>query len=376
MVTSERSWGVDFSPDDKTLYSAGLDGALLIWDLGGDRRFIPRHPIVEPVSFSAGGAFGSPSGEAVAYVANLAGDDAALQFLDLSTGQVGPRIDTGHRVYGASVWRPDGRRFATAGRDGAIRVWDWRSGELIAERFVAPGHISSLAYTDGDRSLVVAEGSGALYTVDAESLQPDGPRVELGGYIRWVYASPDDQTAIALLDEGRFALVDLDAGQVLREGDVGFVPDPERLSPDGHRVAVSGGIGELRVLDVDTGEWVGPPRAGHGGGSWQVAYAPDGAIFASGGWDGTIAVWDGDTGAPLGRVRPGPHTDAQPEFLSDGHTVVISTHDGTVYTWDTRPETWVEAASAIAGRNLTPDEWGDAFGSRPYRQTCPTSDQS
>ena len=108
-------WGVDFSPDDKTLYSAGLDGALLIWDLVGDRRFIPRHPILEPVSFSAGGAFGSPSGEAVAYVANLAGDDAALQFLDLNAGQVGPRIDTGHRAVRrlglASGWAPlrDGR---------------------------------------------------------------------------------------------------------------------------------------------------------------------------------------------------------------------------------------------------------------------------
>ncbi len=371
-------WGVDFSPDDRTLYSAGLDGALLIWDLVGDRRFIPGHPIVKPVSISAPGSIHSPSGEAVAYTTSANGA-ALLQFLDMRTGRAGDVIDTHHRFYGDSVWRPDGRRFATAGDDGAVRVWDWRTGELIAERDVAPGHISSLAYTDGGKRLVVAEGAGAVYTVDAETLQPDGPRIVLTGYIRWVYASPDNHTAIALMDvsdEGRFALVDVDTGRVLHEGDVGFIPDPGDFSPDGHRFAVSGLVGDLRVLDVDTGEWVGPPRSGHNGGSWHVAYAPDGAIFASGGWDNTIGLWDGRTGAPLYRLQLGRHTDARPEFLLDGHTVLISTQDGSVYTWDTRPEIWVKAACAIAGRNLTRNEWRDAFGNRPYRPTCPTTDQS
>jgi WD40 repeat protein len=375
-------WGVDFSPDDKTLYSAGLDGALLIWDLVGDRRFIARHPIVEPVTFAPRGSIGSPSGETVAYTDSAPNDVALLQFLDMRTGRVGDVIDTHHRFYGDSVWRPDGRRFATAGDDGAIRVWDGHTGDLVAERYVTGSHISSLDYTDDGRRLIVAEGvdptdgANAVFTVDAETLQVDGPRIELVGYIRWIRASSDNHTAIALLDQGRFALIDVNAGRVLHEGEVGFIPDPSAFSPDGHRVAVSGIVGELRVLDVDTAEWVGPPRAAHRGGSWQVSYAPDGATFATGGWDGTIALWDGDTGAPLGRVRPGPHTDAQPQFLSDGHTVLISTHDGTVYTWDTRPETWVDAACAIAGRNLTPDEWSDTFGSRPYRPTCPTTDAS
>jgi hypothetical protein len=37
---------------------------------------------------------------------------------------------------------------------------------------------------------------------------------------------------------------------------------------------------------------------------------------------------------------------------------------------DTRPEHWVEVACEIAGRNLTEVEWSDAFGDRPYRETC------
>ncbi len=43
---------------------------------------------------------------------------------------------------------------------------------------------------------------------------------------------------------------------------------------------------------------------------------------------------------------------------------------------DTRPERWVEVACAIAGRNLTEVEWSDAFGDRPYRETCPTDEET
>ena len=134
---------------------------------------------------------------------------------------------------------------------------------------------------------------------------PSARVVKLAGYIRWVYAGPDDQTAIALLDEGRFVLVDLDAGQVLDEGDVGFVPDPSDFSPDGHRVAVSGGVGGCacststppngsvprgRATEGVPGRWPTPrtvpflrPAAGTGRSCYGTAIrAPRWAEFAPG----------------------------------------------------------------------------------------------
>ena len=59
-------------------------------------------------------------------------------------------------------------------------------------------------------------------------------------------------------------------------------------------------------------------------------------------------------------------------FMPDGHTLIVATTDHEVFTWDTRLETWVERACAIAGRNLTTQEWRHAFGDRPYRHTCPS----
>ncbi len=60
-------------------------------------------------------------------------------------------------------------------------------------------------------------------------------------------------------------------------------------------------------------------------------------------------------------------------FLPDGHTVLISSVDGAISTWDTSAERAIEFACQVAGRNLTKDEWRDAFGSRPYRETCPVA---
>jgi predicted ATP-grasp superfamily ATP-dependent carboligase len=51
---------------------------------------------------------------------------------------------------------------------------------------------------------------------------------------------------------------------------------------------------------------------------------------------------------------------------------MISKRDGAVYSWDTRLEHWIAFACTVAGRNLTADEWREALGNRPYKETCPS----
>ena len=50
-------------------------------------------------------------------------------------------------------------------------------------------------------------------------------------------------------------------------------------------------------------------------------------------------------------------------------TVVIVSNDGDVYEWDLGVEKWIDAACAMAGRNLDEREWREAFPDRPYRET-------
>jgi WD40 repeat protein len=238
---------------------------------------------------------------------------------------------------------------------------------------------------DGFRQLEIAglpyEGYGcpappppaSAYALDAETLEPDGEPVELDQQVVNVYAGPDNHTAIVLTTD-RFSVVDLDNGRVDHQGEAPGAFSGE-FSPDGHTFAV-GGQGDVRLLDVDTGEWAGPPREGHTGTIYTVDYSPDGATFATNADDRAIVLWDAPSGAPVNKVLPGRPTDGgnSPGFLPGGHTILIASSEGAaIYTLDTRPEHWIQAACAIAGRNLTPDEWTDAFGQRPYRTTCPQS---
>jgi WD40 repeat protein/DNA-binding SARP family transcriptional activator len=382
-------WDLAFSPDDTTLYTASIDRAVLAWDLAGHRHLAPRQAIAEPVVSElppplAHSAHGAPTGDAVAYLtieqAGGGEQTSTVQWLDITSGRAGEVVHTGHRGVSAHAWRPDGRRFATTGEGGVVRVWDWRTEALVAERRVSRGPIVALAYTSDGAGLVVGEQGGSeqggrVFAVDATTLAPKGRGVRFDDRVVSVAASPDNRTAIALTAAPGFALVDLLDGRVTRDGAFGRagepVPQHAEFSPDGQRVAISTGEG-VGILDVETGDWVRTPVDGHDGPVPSLAYAPDSTILASGSDDGRVGLWDGRTGALLGTMLPGrPNTPVTVEFRPDGHTLLISSVDGAVYTWDTRPQHWVDHACAVAGRNLAQDEWRDAFGDRPYRRTCP-----
>jgi hypothetical protein len=55
-------------------------------------------------------------------------------------------------------------------------------------------------------------------------------------------------------------------------------------------------------------------------------------------------------------------------FTGGSDVVTIAAYDGKTYQWDTCINQTVAHARAMAGRNLTPDEWTQAFGNRPYEE--------
>ena len=84
-------------------------------------------------------------------------------------------------------------------------------------------------------------------------------------------------------------------------------------------------------------------------------------------------LWDSATGELIGTVLPGTEDiPISAAFVGDTRTVRAASADGGLYTWDTDPAHWIEFACAAAGRDLTTDEWQDAFDDRPYRETCPS----
>ncbi len=185
-------------------------------------------------------------------------------------------------------------------------------------------------------------------------------------------AHPLDGSVFVLDWDGSFVRVDPTSGEVIASTPDGFLSRADAtgvISPDGSRMAVTGPGLLVRLIDLDKQEYVGTDSKTPWGHS--PAYAPDGSQFALVQGE-RIRLWDGRTGEyeaslPL-PSRVGTHSIT---YRSDSSGLVIASTDGRTWTADTRTNTWVARACAIAGRNLTDDEWNQFFPSRPYEPTCP-----
>ena len=103
----------------------------------------------------------------------------------------------------------------------------------------------------------------------------------------------------------------------------------------------------------------------------------DGRILSTYSLDDTVSVYDLEGGVQLGDAITVagewnyPMGGAYSGVLSaDGAELAVNVPAG-IAVWDLRPSSHAEAACAMAGRDLTRDEWLtylDDLG--PYRSTC------
>jgi WD40 repeat protein len=359
---------IDWSADDQTLYAAGEN--LMKWRLGG----LPgRQTLGED----------TPAVEGTAYGLSLAGPDGhtlvrsqsgRLWFVDLATGRETPRSAPLPDIWDPR-WSPDGRWLLTTAGDERLRIWDTRTGRQVAVKQFSKGVQLRAAFSSDGHRVYVVDRSGKLSTYDRATLRRVGSRVEVGTGLTAIGARGD--VVLLLRVDGSFVRVRPETGEILGEAPAGTLTDPEDasndLSPDGSLLATSDEEYRMRLLDVESLEWIGSDARtdtlADGGG--RVAFAPDGRQFAALQLSG-IGLWDGHTGDYEGSLPlPALATGASIRYLANSSGLVIAARDGRTWTADTRTDTWAERACTIAGRNLTMAEWEQFFPSRPYHATCP-----
>ena len=238
--------------------------------------------------------------------------------LDVPTGQR-RSVTTSYANWGS--FSPSGDRLATPS-DNRIRVWDPRTGALVAEREVVDDQAWRSPTPLTARESWSGPDAGEVFAVDAATLAPTGPRVKLGSDPGELIPVPGGKRVVVRWRTG------LRAGRP--RGGRGAPPlHPGRrrssgaaVSPDGTKLALGTGDGDpgsVGLLDLRSGDWVSRPRGAHREYVVRVDWTPDGRTFATSGTEGRVILWSGDTGERLTSMRPGqPGSAASLEFLPDG----------------------------------------------------------
>ena len=283
--------------------------------------------------------YGGHSGRvlAVAYApdgATLAsgGEDGAVRIWDTRTGQ--QHELTGHTgQVNAVAYAPDGATLATGGDDGIVRIWDTRTGQQH-ELTGQTGQVNAVAYAPDGATLATGGDDGIVRIWDTRT----GQQHELTGQTGQVNAVAYAPGGATLATGGRDGIVriwDTRTGQQQHEltGHTGEV-NAIAYAPNGAALASCGDDGIVRIWDTRTGQQQ-HELTGHTGEVNAVAYAPDGATLATGGLDGIVRIWDTRTGK---RYEFGDDTDwlIAVAYAPDGATLATGGDDGIVRIWDMR----------------------------------------
>ncbi|HVX11023.1 MAG TPA: WD40 repeat domain-containing protein [Pirellulales bacterium] len=341
-------WSIVFSRDGRRMAAGSWDGTIKIWNSASwdFLQSVKKHE--ESV---AALVFDDESG---LYSAGLDGRLLAWQLEVFSVSPVGMIAGRDDSAW-VAVYPPDGRRLFVGGRNNRFELWDVESKRLLVTR---AGHPTTrcAAFSPDGATLATGGDDGRIFLCDAVSGQTRTTLLRHPGALSAVLFADAGQTLVSACDGGLVKVWDAATGQ-----EQGSWQEHRQqiycasISPDEKWLVTGGGNwttgdpGELIVWERQTGR-VRARLAGHRLAVWSIVFMPDGERFFSSDSAGAVKVWNVET---LAEERTLQHASwIRPLALSpDGGTLAVGRGDGSVRLWDT--STWTEKGSCEGHTSFT-----------------------
>lgn len=284
----------------------------------------------QPLTWMRSAVF-SPNGKRVA----TAGDEGILRLYDTATGNIlkSVRTSSAKDMHVTQIaYSADGRMIATTGSDGKIRIWAAETLKPVRSWAAGTSYVSGIAWPRAGKYLATSGYDNAARLWDplkgkqvrrltglesdayAVAMSRDGKLVAAGG--------PDGTCRIWNAGDGKLVRT-LTPGQVMS---IAF-------SPNGKYIATDGKDFKYYLYELATGKLVLSQATDSGKAITGLAFSPDSSKLAIGDYANQAIVID--LTGELVNVFVG-HTEnvSSVEFSPDGKFLLTASFDSTAKLWD------------------------------------------
>ncbi len=318
-----------FSRDEKRLFTAGEDNAVIAWEAETGRQLLSFSGHTGPVNTIEE----SPSGHEIL----TASEDSTARIWDVRTGKLMMSLAGQAHQLSSAVYSSDGKTVATASRGEPVRLFSL---------FPRP-HLRIEAHSDWVRSAVFSpepvEDQAHILTASADGTacvwdRHSGQRLlELKGHNQWVNSavySPDGKRILTAGMDRTARVWDAASGTLLAtlRGHTDWIRYAA-FSSDGNLIVTASKDRKAKIWSATDWKLVRTLH-GHEGAVTSAVFSSDGREVLTASEDHTARRFSVQTGDEIGRLKQHEDLVRHAVYSKSGTRILTASYDRTALIWD------------------------------------------